>query len=144
MTYPNVGSGTYTGTNNIYFNLAAATEGGKFYFYKGTGNVNGLTAWKALGFDTSSLAIGPFNGKSEVTSLFVEDPRTNGNCALRTDTGLVFGDGSAITTAGPQEHWDWNLRRAVAGTVTRFPVLPTTLAEMKSYINNPSIWNFYP
>ncbi len=144
LTYPNIGSGTYTGTNNIFFNLAATAEANRFYFNKGTGQVNGLTAWKALGFDTNSLAIGPFNGKSEVTSLFVEDPRKNGNYTLRTDTGLVFGDGSTIMTAGPQEHWDWNLRKAVAGTVTRLPVLPTTFAEMKSYVDNPATWNFYP
>ena len=57
----------------------------------------------------------------------------------------VFGDGSTpITAAGPQEHWDFNLRAIAAGPPSRYPVLPATLAEMRTYIEDPTAWDFYP
>lgn len=57
----------------------------------------------------------------------------------------VFGDGiTPITAAGPQEHWDFNLRAIVAGPPSRYPVLPATLAEMRTYTEDPTAWDFYP
>jgi hypothetical protein len=56
----------------------------------------------------------------------------------------TFTDGTPITTVGAQTHWDWNARAIASGPPTRPPVMPATLAEMRSYIADPSAWNFYP
>lgn len=57
----------------------------------------------------------------------------------------LFGDGvTPITMAGPQYHYDFNLRTVVAGPPTRIPVLPATVAECRAYIEDPTAWNFYP
>jgi hypothetical protein len=141
--YPRIGTGSYTGTNNIFWTLSAGSEAGAATFNNGGSNMN-FAAWKAAGNDVNSLAFGTYNGKSLLTSIFVEDPRTNGNFTLRTDTGIVFGDGAALTTVGPQEYWDWNTRAVVAGPPTAYPTLPTTLTDMKSYITDPPVWDFYP
>jgi hypothetical protein len=57
----------------------------------------------------------------------------------------TYGDGvTPITHAGPQQHWDFNLRMAVAGPPSRYPVLPNSISEMRSYVEDPTTWNFYP
>ena len=141
--YPRYGTGSYTGTNNLFVTLSAVAEASAATFNNGGTNMN-FTAWKAAGFDLNSVVSGGYNGISAITNLFVENPLTNGNFTLRSDTGIVFGDGSALTTAGPQAHWNWNTRAVSAGPPTRYPVMPSTLPEMKSYISDPIAWNFYP
>lgn len=57
----------------------------------------------------------------------------------------TFADGTTpLTTAGIQEYWDWNQRAVVTGVPTRFPTFPATVAEMRSYVNDPTSWDFYP
>lgn len=57
----------------------------------------------------------------------------------------TFADGvTAITLAGPQQHWDFNLRALVAGPPERYPVLPATVAECRTYLESPTTWDFYP
>lgn len=57
----------------------------------------------------------------------------------------TFADGTTpLTDAGIQEHWNFNTRAIVAGPPTRPPVFPTTVAEMRSYVNDPTSWDFYP
>ena len=57
----------------------------------------------------------------------------------------TYADGTTpITEAGPQLHWNWNTRAAVAGPPTRWPDVPETLAESRTYISDPAAWNFYP
>lgn len=66
------------------------------------------------------------------------------NSAGATLTG-TFADGvTPLTAAGPQEHWNFNTRSVVAGPPTRLLRLPQTKAEERQYINEPSLWNFYP
>lgn len=56
----------------------------------------------------------------------------------------TFLDGTPLTQAGAQQHWDYNARAWAAGPPTRSPRLPVSLAEMRTYLDNPGAWNFYP
>jgi hypothetical protein len=65
----------------------------------------------------------------------------------RTNTARigVFGDGvTPITAAGPQEHYDFDTRLIAVGAPSRYPVLPVTVANMRSYLEAPQAWEFYP
>lgn len=137
------GTGSYTGTNNIWLYPVAAGDY-DFGFDDGSGLVQRLSNWQDMGYDLNSLAVGGHNGYSAVTDLFVEDPALNGNFTLREDTGLTFGDGAPVTDAGPQEHWNFNARQVAAGPPTQWPTPPSTLAECKSYVQDPDNWNWYP
>ena len=49
-----------------------------------------------------------------------------------------------ITAAGPQEHWDFGDRVVASGPPTRYPVPPSSIAEMRAYIEDPDAWDWYP
>jgi hypothetical protein len=58
--------------------------------------------------------------------------------------GSGAGSEAAALLAGPQFHWDFNQREAVAGPPSAHPTIPTTLAEHQTYISDPEAWDFYP
>jgi len=98
------------------------------------GNANAF--W--LGVSTNANA-GPADG----------DWRINPNARVYNAAGTaltgVFADGvTPITTAGPQEHWNYNNREVVSGPPTRLPYLPSSKAEERTFINDPRGWNYYP
>lgn len=97
---------------------------------------NGIALWLGI---ASGANAGPADG----------DFRINPAARVYNGAGAmlsgVFSDGvTPITAAGPQEHWNYNLRSVVAGPITRWPILPATIAEMRTYVENPNLWNFYP
>ena len=109
--------------NSVYLKAADQTSG------------NALAFWLGI----AQGGAGPSNG----------DFRINPACRVydKNNTALIglFGDGvTPITRAGPQVHWDYNLRAIVAGPPTKFPTLPATIAEMRTYLEDPTAWNFYP
>lgn len=66
------------------------------------------------------------------------------NGAGSTLVGVFADTTTAITLAGAQNHWDWNLRATVAGAPSAAPTLPATVAEMRTYVEDPTAWDFYP
>jgi hypothetical protein len=110
--------------NSVYLKSTDQTSGNQYAFW--------------LGISTG-VNSGPASG----------DYRINPNARVydKDNTARigVFGDGiTPITEAGPQQHWDFNLRSLVSGPPSRIPVLPSTIADMRTYVENPAAWNFYP
>ena len=99
-----------------------------------SGNANAF--WLGLSTGTNS---GPADGDFRINPNARVYDRNN---SARTGT---YGDGvTPITDAGPQQHWDFNLRVAVSGPPSRYPILPNSISEMRAYVEDPSSWNFYP
>ncbi len=97
---------------------------------------NGIAFWKGV-------ALGMNNGPADC------DFRINPSAKVYKGDGSaltgVFADGmTPITMAGAQERWDFNLREIVPGPPTRRPILPVSIAEMRTYLESPASWNFYP
>lgn len=117
---------------------AASGQDANSVFLKAADQVsgNGIAFW--LG-----VANGENNGPPD------GDWRVNPSARVYNGAGAtlsgVFADGvTPITMAGPQGHWDFNQRAVVSGPPSRYPVLPATVAEMRTYIENPEAWDFYP
>lgn len=97
---------------------------------------NGIAFW--LGVSAGANA-GPADGDFRI------NPSARVYNGAGTQLSGVFADGvTPITMAGPQEHWDFNLRAVASGPPSRYPALPATIAEMRAYVNDPSGWDFYP
>jgi hypothetical protein len=97
---------------------------------------NGIAFWLGV---SSGLNSGPVDG----------DFRVNPSARVYNGAGAtlsgVFADGvTPITMAGIQEHWDYISREVVSGPPTRWPTLPSTIAEMRTYVEAPEEWDFYP
>jgi hypothetical protein len=123
---------------------------------------NSLSAWQAAtGQDTNSVYVRHVDqnsGNPLALWLGVATGANSGpasgdwriNPGARVYTGAdvarigTFADGTPITAAGIQEHWNFNTRTVVAGPPTRSPVFPVTVAEMRTYLDDPTSWNFYP
>jgi hypothetical protein len=159
-----VGNGVpYAGDYNVFTRWrhpdgsAAGAMNGWF------GNASRLTlaAWQAAtGQDVHSVTLKASDQVSGGANAFylgtalatggpeVGDFRINPNARVYggdlTEYIGTFPDGTPITDAGPQTHWDWDERAIAAGPPTRTPVFPPTLAEMRSYITAPEAWIFYP
>lgn len=111
-------------------------------------NVTTFAAWKALGFDLHSVEL----TQAQADTLFLNgyagmmagDYRLNPDCDLRwaggDNTRIVDGPNAA----GPQEYYDHNRRRVMAGQPRAFPTPPLTWAQCHQYGVNPPAWNFYP
>jgi len=111
-------------TNSVFCKSADQTSGNQYALW--------------LGVSTAANA-GPADG----------DFRINPGARVYNgaDAPLIgtFADGvTPLTDAGIQEYWDWNARAVVTGVPTRFPTFPATVAEMRSYVNDPESWDFYP
>lgn len=126
----------YNGAFGTY--QAASGQDANSVFCKAADQVsgNGIAFW--LGVATGANA-GPQDG----------DWRINPNAKVYKGDGSaltgLFGDGvTPITQAGGQEHWNFNTRSIVAGPPTRYPVPPLTIADMRTYVEDPTAWNFYP
>lgn len=131
-------NGTVYGGANMTAFQAASGQDANSVFLKAVDQVsgNGIAFW--LGVSSGANA-GPADG----------DWRINPSAKVYNGAGSaltgVFADGvTAITTAGPQGHYNYNTRAVVAGPPTRYPVLPATIAEMRTYLESPTTWNFYP
>lgn len=101
-----------------------------------------LATWQAASGNDLNSVIDSAANRAEILSYFQGDP-ANGDFRLVDGLG-TFADGQPLSLAGPQLHWDWNLRSPAAGAPSRFPEVPSTLDDQRDYIRNPLAWDFYP
>jgi hypothetical protein len=135
----------YTGNYNV-FSLNGSSQ---VKFKKGATNYTTLSAWQAAtGQDAQSVYL----TTAQRTAFFLGDPATgdfriNPSAQVTGADGTVytgtFPDGTPITEAGVQEHWNFNTRSVVSGPPTAFPTVPVNYAECVTYIKNPEGWDFY-
>jgi hypothetical protein len=128
----------YSGTDSLKNFVAASGQDTNSVYLQSADQTSGNANAFWLGISTAANN-GPADG----------DYRINPSARVydRDNTARIglFGDGvTPITLAGPQQHWDFNLRALVAGPPSRYPVLPATIAEMRTYIEDPAAWDFYP
>lgn len=122
---------TYTGNNNVFLNNTSTTLG---MFYNGVLEST-IADWRtATGQDAASIPL----GATDIATLFSGSPAA-GNFTLGNSGAGLQATG---ITAGPQKHWDWNRRAIADGPPTVWPVVPTTFATSKTYINDPTAWVF--
>lgn len=110
--------------NSVYLNPVDQVSGNAYAFW--------------LGLSTGTDA-GPKDGDFRI------NPNARVYDRYNTERIGVYGDGvTPITQAGPQQHWDFNLRMVAAGPPAAYPVLPRDISEMRLYVDEPLVWNFYP
>lgn len=133
----NMNGVTYGGLNMTLWQAGSGQDANSV-FLKHADQVsgNGIAFWLGV---SSGANTGPAAG----------DYRINPSARVYNGAGAtlsgVFADGvTPITRAGAQTHYDFNLRSVVAGPPTRYPTLPATIAEMRTYLESPTGWNFYP
>jgi hypothetical protein len=155
--------GSYTGDFNVFMANNKWSPSDTVIFQHPSGYKNTLASWQAAtGQDTYSVYL-DFNdqesGNPNAFWLGVAnnendgpndgDFRINPLARVYDSSNVVhigtFADGTTpITDAGPQQHWDWNLRTGSAGPPERWPYVPDTLAKAKEYVSAPEAWDFYP
>ena len=126
----------YGGLDMTTFQAASGQDANRV-FLKHADQVsgNGIAFW--LGVSSGANA-GPADG----------DWRINPSARVYSGSGTqlsgVFADGTTpITAAGPQEYYNFNTRSVTSG-VPVLPTLPTSLSEYRTYIEDPTAWDFYP
>lgn len=141
----------YVGDYNVFSTKGTAevaiynrTEGVVGTFY------TTLASWQAAsGQDAHSCWL----TDAQAAAFWLGDPslgdfRINPSAQVTGANGTIytgtFPDGTPITQAGAQFHYDWNTRTKTAGPPLEWPVIPSTLAESKTYIDDPAAWDFYP
>jgi hypothetical protein len=74
------------------------------------------------------------------------DVRLNSDADVTKADGTVLTgelpDGTPITDLGPQKHWSWADREAKDGPPTQWPTPPTTKSECKTYVSDPTSWDW--
>lgn len=158
---------TYVGDYNIFY-AEAGPAGMAFDNFAG-GFVVGLDNWQTAsgGQDSHSVYVlaadqtaGNANalwlgyaeaaGGTDLSTIgpAIGDCRINPTARVYASNGTArtgtFTDGTAITTAGPRNHWDWMQRAQVSGPPLRWPTVPLTLEECQEYTSRPTSWDFYP
>jgi hypothetical protein len=134
----------YVGEHNIFVRGNTSPE-----FLWNEGYIANLAAWQAAtGQDANSVYMNTAQYATFWTgSTLAGDFRFNGSNAVTASNGSVFTgtfpDGVPLSTAGPQEHFNWNTRTVDSGPPTKWPVPPQTIAEAQTYVANPTAWNFY-
>lgn len=120
---------TYEGDNNVFVPQTNVNM-----TYHGSLKTT-LAAWQsATGQDANSIVVAAAN-----LSQLVSGTVANGDFRLG---GSGAGAQATALLAGPQYHWDWNRRTAVAAPPSAWPLVPATLAESETYLGNPSGWVF--
>lgn len=116
----------------------ATSQDANSVFLKNTdqtaGNANAFWLGVAQNINT-----GPYDGDFRINPIAYV---YNGAGTRLTGT---FADGTtSITAAGPQAYWDFNQRAVVVGVIPGFPTMPTSAADARTYMENPTAWDFYP
>lgn len=137
-------SQTFTADHNVYYDpgandLRGVHDGNEY---------RTLSAWQtATGQDANSVYL----TDAQADNFWLGEPsdgdfRINPDAQVTASDGTVytgeFPDGTSITEAGPQNHWDWNDRQAKSGAPTAWPNVPDTLEESKEYVLDPEDWTF--
>lgn len=110
--------------------------------YDGT-NYRSLANWQATGRDLNSKYNEVSSSYATIKTNYFQGAPENGDFRLKAGLG-TFADGVSLNLAGPQYHWDWNTRAVVAGAPEAWPTLPASVAEYRTYIADPTAWDFYP
>jgi hypothetical protein len=157
------GSG-YIGDFNIFYNGWPAYQ---LYASRNGVNYTTLTTWQAAtGQDSHSVYVKPpdqvAGGANALWLAYasaapgtdpatigpaVGDFRVNPNARAYNAAGTAFigtfSDGvTALTTAGPQYHWDWNARAVTSGPPTAWPTVPTSIEESEQYVRSLNDWTY--
>jgi hypothetical protein len=139
---------TYSGDHNVF--IRADSSKSAIPFRWNNAYLEGLTNWRAAsGQDAHSVYL---SATQQATfwsgNVATGDFRINASNAVTDADGTTytgeFPDGMPLSTAGVQEHFNWNTRSVEAGPPTKWPVPPQTLAQAESYVLNPMGWDFYP
>lgn len=144
-------SDNYTGDHNVFYTgYLNGTRHLRARDQKTGSDYTTLAAWQAqTGQDANSVWL----TTAQIANFFLGDPtagdfRINPSASVTGADGTVyvgeFPDGTPITEAGEQYHWNWNSRSKVVGAPTAWPNIPGTLSEARQYAANPRGWNFYP
>lgn len=131
------GTPTLTSDHNLWLGYSVVDCS-----FDGT-NKRNLTDWQALGYDTNSKHLATASNYATIKSTYFQGAPENGDFRLKAGIG-TFTDGVSLNLAGPQYHWDWNTRAVVAGAPEVWPTLPASVAEYRTYIADPTAWDFYP
>ncbi len=114
---------------------AATGQDANSVWLKDTDQTGASAFWFGI---ASGLNEGPVDG----------DWRINPNAKVYNAAGTAligtFADGTPITRAGPQTHWDWNARTSKPGPARSWPRVPASESDSRTYIREPGKWNFYP
>jgi hypothetical protein len=137
----------YVGNYNIYHHPIDATRSVWFIDEAGA-NFFTLASWQAAtGQDAQSVRL----TTAQLASFWMGDPslgdfRINPNAQVTDAVGNVhtgtFPDGTPLTYAGCQEHWDWSAGISAAGAPTAWPNIPDTYAEALAYCADPEAWTY--
>lgn len=151
---------TYVGNYNVFFAAIPGDSSTHIHFYYQGTNIYSLSGWQtATGQDAQSVYLaradqtasnqyafwlgvstGANNGPKD------NDWRINPNARVYSGADVAyigtFPDGTLITTAGTQSHWDWNARNSASGPPTLAPNVPASLSDAQTYINSPTSWIF--
>lgn len=137
----------YVGNHNIYYTPVDTRT--VWFIDEASANFFTLASWfAATGQDQHSVRL----TAAQLASFWLGNPslgdfRINPSAQVTDKDGNVltgvFPDGTPLTEAGPQFHWDYNQRAKVAGAPTAWPAIPETLANSVAYISDPEGWDFY-
>ena len=149
-TSVNLGDGgtIYTGDYNIFYGNDFGWD--NIRFYRNGVSYNNLADWQAaVNQELNSVYV----TTAQRANLFLGstatgDFRINPNAQVTAANGQVFTgtfpDGTPLTQAGAQQHYNHNTRQVVAGPPTDFPTPPVTHAQSLQFIKDPAAWNYYP
>jgi len=135
---------TYIGDYNIFY----IPGDSQLNMYYGGSSVTNLSDWQVTtGQDVNSVYLTDV----QAANFWLGNPsdgdfRFNPLAEVTSATGDVyigtFPDGTPISNAGPQEHWNWNNREVADGAPSSWPNVPDTLEEAQSYVIDPEAWIF--
>ena len=138
---------TYTADYNVFYRNHATYSDYFTGIYNGT-TYTTLASWQAAtGQDTHSVYL----TLAQYNNFFLGNPangdfRINPNAQVTGSDGTVytgtFPDGTPITQAGVQQHYNPNSRAVVSGAPTAWWNVPQSYADCKTYISNPMAWSF--
>ena len=136
---------TYTGNHNIFYRRNGVQQ--VALSYHGT-TYTTLTSWQsATGQDANSVYV----TTAQLANLYLGNPangdfRINPQAQVTAANGTVytgtFPDGTPITLAGVQTHYDFNKKQSIAGAPTYWPNVPATYNDCYNYIQSPATWSF--
>lgn len=138
---------TYLGDHNVFIRTDVAPSGTPFNWHGTT--AEGLTTWRTnSGQDAHSVYLSASQFATFFSGTVANgDFRINPNNAVTDANGTIytgqFPDGTALSTVGVQQHWNWNTRAIVSTAPTAWPIPPQTIAQANSYVLAPTAWNFY-
>ncbi len=138
------GSGaTVTLTNNLY----VVIDGGTWTASGSWGNFR-FDQLQGAGYELNSrdLTAGDFGG-NDLPLLFtagLANAIALGDFRINERSPLRMGDGAKFSTIGAQTHHDWQSGGVLDGPCVRWPTIPQTLEEARSYaLNGWREWRFY-